>query len=118
MSENTLTKIDFVAELMKEKRFSEAYDVLKEEADENNIVNLYRRAYCLNKLHMNSEAIELLEQADRQIKQHTKILKLLAKMYYEMGKLEDAKVYTDKLLELSPEDAQALLLKERLSSRS
>lgn len=118
VSENTLTKIDFVAELMKEKRFSEAYDVLKEEADENNIVNLYRRAYCLNKLHMNSEAIELLEQADRQIKQHTKILKLLAKMYYEMGKLEDAKVYTDKLLELSPEDAQALLLKERLSSRS
>ena len=67
---------------------------------------------------MNSEAIELLEQADRQIKQHTKILKLLAKMYYEMGNLEDAKVYTDKLLELSPEDAQALLLKERLSSRS
>lgn len=114
VSENTLTKIDFVAELMREKRFSEAYEMLKEEEDENNIVNLYRRAYCLNKLNQNSEAIELLEQADRQIKQHTKILKLLTKIYYEMGKLEDAEVYANKLLELNPEDTQILLLKEKL----
>ncbi len=95
---------DIVMELIKEKKFSHALEELEKNPDELNLIYLYRKAYCLNKLKRNYEALKLFDQADEKLKEHTKVLKLLAKLYFDMGNFTEAENYLEKLLQIKPND--------------
>lgn len=101
---NNKTNSELVMELIKEKKYSHALEELEKTPEESNLIYIYRKAFCLNKLKRNSEALKLFDSADEKIKEHTKIIKLLAKLYFDMGNFKEAENFLEKLSQINPND--------------
>lgn len=108
------TFIKSVKDLIKNKKYSLALQYLEENDDPNDITKLYYKILCLNKLHRNTDALELLEQANEELKQNIFTLKLLAKVYYDLKDYENSNYYLKKLLDLVPDDPKILSLYDKV----
>jgi HAMP domain-containing protein len=97
---------DIIGDLIKEKKYSHALEELEKIEDESNLNFIYRKSLCLNKLKRNHEALKLLSNVNTKIKEHTQVIKLLAKLYFDMGNFKESESYLQKLNLLFPNDEE------------
>ncbi|MCB1191565.1 MAG: cache domain-containing protein [Leptospiraceae bacterium] len=103
-----------IKQLIKDKKYLVALQHLESTGHKNDIMHLYYKILCLNKLHRNSEALEYLEQADEELKNDILALKLLAKIYFDLGDYENSNFYLSQLKTLVPNDSKILGLYDKV----
>jgi HAMP domain-containing protein/tetratricopeptide (TPR) repeat protein len=99
-------EVDRIGDLIRDKKYEQALSEIESQSLEDDLISVYRRAICLNKLKRNEEAIEVFDKANEKIREHEKVMRLLARVYFELGNYEESESYLKKLTELFPNDLE------------
>ncbi|MBU45193.1 MAG: hypothetical protein CMN76_18420 [Spirochaetaceae bacterium] len=96
--------------LLQQKRFQEALDYLDEKEEPDSTIDLYHRGLCLWKLGRSQEALESLRQVEEHLSNHSAMLRLLGRVYLDLGDTEQARLHAERALKMDPSDERAARL--------
>ncbi|MEQ8351823.1 MAG: SpoIIE family protein phosphatase [Leptospiraceae bacterium] len=102
-----------IKELLQSKKFQEALSLLEQKSEPDSTIDLYHKGLCLWKLNRSEEALDYLTQAQEDLEHHTAMLRLLARVYMDLGDFMQARIHAEGALKLDPEDERA----ERILAR-
>ncbi len=91
------------AELVKERKYQEAYDLVCTE-NYQNLSLVYCKASILVKMGRLKDAATSILVSDEEIQSHNKVLILMGKIYYELGEYSISRKYLEILLKRDPEN--------------
>lgn len=95
-----------IAGFIKERRYSEALEEIEKSGDHSPAM-LYYRSLCLARLGRPEEAAETLAGAGAILDEKAAAAKLLGKIYFQLGRYEEAGQFFEKALFLDPSDMKS-----------
>ncbi len=84
--------------------------------EEQGLLPLYYRGYCLSKLGRRAEALAALERAYAQDHQQAAVLRLLGRIYYSIGQTKEAERYLREALAVDPAHEKTAALVQHLQT--
>ncbi|HBS06873.1 MAG TPA: hypothetical protein DEA96_18025 [Leptospiraceae bacterium] len=103
-----------VKELLQRKQFDLALRALEEKSGPDSTVDLYHKGLCLWKLNRSQEALDYLSSAEEELAHHSAMLRLLARVYFDLGDSMQARIHAERALQLDPQDDRARKILSRI----
>ena len=83
---------EIIVENIRKKNYLQAMKII-EKSNQSDALVKYYRALCLSRLGKHRESLDELNALDQEFKEQKQVLKLLAKVYRDLGMLEEAANY-------------------------
>lgn len=99
---------------VKSGNYRRALELMDSSDAPDSTLSLYYRGLCMWKLGESHQALEYLEQAQQELANHGSMLRLLARVYFDLGDLAKATEQARRAMEVDPEDLRAGQLLEKI----
>ncbi len=106
-----------IKQLLQRKEFSRALEALEEKPGPDSTIDLYHKGLCLWKLNRSQEALDYLYAAEDELANHTAMLRLLARVYLDLGDSVQARIHAERALDLDPQDERAQRIIARIDQQ-
>ena len=116
-SANRVT-INRIAGMVRQKRYEEALSALEQGPPNAGMLYYYYRGMCLFKLGRATEALEFLEKAAAMNRDQVAVPDLLGRVYYRLGRTDDAKRYWEDALKLNPRNEKIKAVLAKISAQA